>query len=605
LHKLLLISILLFCVHKSTLAGDYDEDTLPVVEKIIKFKSSNNRLEKINLAFSIVDKYIKYDYDDSAQTWIYTLIELNSIKMNDTIDYFIHSRQTEIFYFSNLMQFAGTSANKTIAIAQKIKDSAFIADAFAFKSYIYEELDSIAEAKSASVMAKRFFPKIAKVYKRSLIRYSQIINQIAQLYVKLRVTDSAYYYNAMAYSLALQDSTQRAINMCNSTFGNIFIQLHKYDSALYFFKKSKEGCLLNRNYDIILWNTGREIIIAKNDNATAYKLLVSGFALIDSLKISSFFQKLFYKDALSVFGESKNAQAISIIQERMIALNAYESKDGNKLIQDISQKYVESENALLRLHVKELNSKRTITTFQVLSILLLASLAVLTFYFLYRRKKNKLLEFVAQQHAIEQERIRLARELHDGLGSMLSGIKHSFSSIKNNIHLDNKQDVDFDASIEKLNISIKEIRNISHSMMDADSLLHNGLVNALRDYCRSLTKPEILKVNFEELALENMVLKDEQTFHVFRIVQELLQNILKHSQATEVIVQLSKNNNELSITVEDNGIGFDNANINAKKGIGFKNIQARLKIINGSIDVRSAINKGTSIYIQCPVNLKA
>jgi signal transduction histidine kinase len=605
LHKFLLISILLFCVYKSTLAGDYDEDTIPVVEKIIKFKNSNNRLEKINLAFSIVDKYIKYDYDDSAQTWIYTLIELNSIKMNDTIDYFIHSRQTEIFYFSNLMQFAGTSANKTIAIAQKIKDSAFIADAFAFKSYIYEELDSIAEAKSAAVMAKRFFPKIAKVYKRSLIRYSQIINQIAQLYVKLRVTDSAYYYNTMAYSLALQDSTQRAINMCNSTFGNIFIQLHKYDSALYFFKKSKEGCLLNRNYDIILWNTGREIIIAKNDNATAYKLLVSGFALIDSLKISSFFQKLFYKDALSVFGESKNAQAISIIQERMIALNAYESKDGNKLIQDISQKYVESENALLRLHLKELNNKRTITTFQVLSILLLASLAVLTFYFLYRRKKNKLLEFVAQQHAIEQERIRLARELHDGLGSMLSGIKHSFSSIKNNIHLDNKQDVDFDASIEKLNISIKEIRNISHSMMDADSLLHNGLINALRDYCRSLTKPGILKVNFEELALENMVLKDEQTFHVFRIVQELLQNILKHSQATEVIVQLSKNNNELSITVEDNGVGFDNANINAKKGIGFKNIQARLKIINGSIDVRSAINKGTSIYIQCPVNLKA
>ncbi len=602
MHKFLLITILLFCVHKSTLAGDYDEDTLPVIEKIIKFKNSNNRLEKINLAFSIVDKYIKYDYDDSAQTWIYTLIELNSIKMNDTIDYFIHSRQTEIFYFSNLMQFAGTSANKTIAIAQKIKDSAFIADAFAFKSYIYEELDSIAEAKSAAVMAKRFFPKIAKVYKRSLIRYSQIINQIAQLYVKLKETDSAYYYNKMAYNLAIQDSTQRAKNMCNSTFGNIFMQLHKYDSALYFFKKSKEGCLLNRNYDIILWNTGREIIIAKNDNATAYKLLVSGFALIDSLKISSFFQKLFYKDALSVFTESKNANAISIIQERMIALNAYESKDGNKLIQDISQKYVESENALLRLHLKELNHKRTITTFQVLSILLLASLAVLTFYFLYRRKKNKLLEFVAQQHAIEQERIRLARELHDGLGSMLSGIKYSFSSIKNNILLDNKQGIDFDASIEKLNISIKEIRNISHSMMDADSLLQNGLLNALRDYCRSLNRDGILKVNFEEIALENLILKDEQSFHVFRIVQELLQNILKHAQATEVIVQLSKNNNELSITVEDNGVGFDNANTNVKKGIGFKNIRARLKIINGIIDVQSTIGEGASIYIQCPID---
>jgi signal transduction histidine kinase len=599
LHKLLLISILLFCLHKRMLAGDNDGDTLPVIEKIIQFNNTNNREEKIDLAFAIVDKYIKYDYDDSAQSWIYKLIELNSTKANDTIDYFIHSRQTEIFYFSNLMQFARSSVNKTVAVAQKIKDSALIADAFAFKSYIYEELDSIAEAKSAVVMAKKYFPKFPKVYKLSLIRYSQIINQVAQLYVKLQVADSAYQYNTAAYNLAIRDSTQRAINMCNSTFGNIFMLQLKYDSALYFFKKSNEGCLLNRNYDIILWNTGREIIIAKNDNATAYKLLLNGFALIDSLKISSFFQKLFYNDALSVFAESKNANAISIIQERIIALNAYESKDGNKLIQDISQKYVESENALLRSNFAALNNKRTITTFQVLSILLLASLIVLTFYFFYRRKKNKLLEFVAQQQAIEQERTRLARELHDGLGSMLSGIKHSFSSIKNNIHLDNKQDAEFDTSIEKLNTSINEIRNISHSMMDTDSLLQNGLVNALRDYCRSLSRPEILKVNFEEVALGNMALKDEQTFHVFRIVQELLQNILKHSQATAAIVQLSKNNNELNITVEDNGIGFDINKTVLKKGIGLKNVADRLKIINGKMDIKSTSESGTSIFITC------
>lgn len=115
--------------------------------------------------------------------------------------------------------------------------------------------------------------------------------------------------------------------------------------------------------------------------------MLKGVALIDSLKISSFFQKLFYKDALEIFTENKNASAISLIQKKIIALNAYESKDGNKLIQDISQKYVESENALLRSNFATLKCKRTITTFQVLSILLLASLIVLTFYFLYRRKK--------------------------------------------------------------------------------------------------------------------------------------------------------------------------------------------------------------------------
>jgi signal transduction histidine kinase len=597
LFRYLAISILFLCASNFLFAND----TIPISKKIIQYKKATDGKQKIDLAFSIVDNYIKNDYDDSAQTWIYALIELNSINTDDSIDYFIHSRQTEIFYFSNLIQFAKSSSAKTIAIAQKINDSALIADAYAFKSYIYEELDSIAEAKSAAIVAKNLFPKYPTKYKRSLIKYSQIINQLAQLYVKLNVPDSASFYNKMAFNVALHDSAQRAINMCNSTFGNIFMQQKKYDSALYYFDKSKEGCFLNKNYDIILWNTGREIIIAKDDNAKAYNLLVNGFSIIDSLKVSSFFQKIFYKDALSVFSESNNTKAISLIQQRMIALHAYETKDGNKLIQDISEKYVESENALLRSKFATLKSKQMITTFQVLSILLLASLLVLTIYFFYRRKKNKLLEFVAQQKAIEQERTRLARELHDGLGSMLSGIKHSFSSIKNNIHLDNKQDVDFEASIEKLNTSIREIRNISHSMMDTDSLLQNGLVNALRDYCRNLNSPETLKVNFEEVALENLVLKDEQTFHVFRIVQELLHNIIKHAQAKEVIVQLSKNNNELNITVEDNGKGFDINNVAFKKGIGLKNVADRLKIINGKMDIKSEADIGTSIFLSCPL----
>jgi signal transduction histidine kinase len=601
LHKFIFISILLFCVHKSTLAADDEGDSLPIIEKIKQFNNTNNRLEKIDIAFSIVDKYIKYDYDDSAQTWIYTLIDLNSINTDDTLDYFIHSRQTEIFYFSNLMQFAGASANRTIAIAQKINDSALIADAFAFKSYIYEELDSVAAAKSAAMMAKKFFPKFPKNYKRSLITYSQIINQVAQLYVKLEVTDSAYHYNKLAFNFALQDNSKRALNMCYSTFGNIFSQKKEYDSALYYYNKSSENCLLNRNYDIILWNKGKEIIIAKKDYTKSYKLLIDGFALIDSLKISSFFQKLFYKDALSVFSDNKNANAISLLQQRIIALNTYESKDGNKLIQDISQKYVESENALLRSKFATLKSKRTITTFQVLSILLLASLVVLTFYFLYRRKKTKLLEFVAQQKAIEQERIRLARELHDGLGSMLSGIKHSFSSIKNNIQLDNKQDVDFNASIEKLNTSIREIRNISHSMMDTDILLQNGLENALKDYCRNLNHPGSMEIVFEGVELRNTPLKEEQAFHILRIVQELLQNALKHSQATQVIVQVGKHNNQLNITVEDNGVGFDMDKVVLKDGIGLKNITERLKILRGKMDIKSEIEKGTSVFITCAI----
>jgi signal transduction histidine kinase/ligand-binding sensor domain-containing protein len=234
----------------------------------------------------------------------------------------------------------------------------------------------------------------------------------------------------------------------------------------------------------------------------------------------------------------------------------------------------------------------------------LASVGLLVWYFIrsyYLRKLDKHKARLEKQHAIEQERTRLARELHDGLGSMLSGIKHSFSSLQNNISLSQMQNENFNTNIEKLNVSIREIRNLSHSMMDADSLLEHGLANALKDYCRNINHPNSLEVIFKEIATENIILKEEQAFHILRIVQELLQNVIKHANAKKVIVQLSYDVNKINITVEDDGIGFDKNNISERKGIGLKNIKERLMILKGEIDIMSEKNNGTSVFISCPL----
>jgi signal transduction histidine kinase len=238
------------------------------------------------------------------------------------------------------------------------------------------------------------------------------------------------------------------------------------------------------------------------------------------------------------------------------------------------------------------------------TILIFVAVATVIWYFIrnyYLRKLDKHKAKIEKQHAIEQERTRLARELHDGLGSMLSGIKHSFSSIQNNIALDHHQNKNFNDNIEKLNASIREIRNISHSMMDSDSLLEHGLPNALKDYCRNISHPGSLDVSFKEIAQENIVLKEEQAFHILRIVQELIQNVIKHAFAKKALVQLSYDNNQLNITVEDDGIGFDVSGLGGKRGIGLNNIKERIKILNGEIDIKSEKLQGTSVFISCPL----
>ncbi|MBS1512481.1 MAG: sensor histidine kinase [Bacteroidetes bacterium] len=217
----------------------------------------------------------------------------------------------------------------------------------------------------------------------------------------------------------------------------------------------------------------------------------------------------------------------------------------------------------------------------------------------FQRQLNKQKIVLEKELAIEQERTRMSRELHDGLGSMLSGIKHSFAAIKNELHLDDQLNNKFHHTIDKLNESIKELRNISHSMA-SESLLKYGLENSLNDFCRNMSEPGNVHVAFTALHIEQLHLTEEQTYHIFRIVQELIQNVIRHAHATEAIVQLSYNEQRLYVAVEDNGNGFDMETVKKKNGMGLKNIETRVKILKGKLDFQTAPGNGTSVLVEIP-----
>lgn len=238
-------------------------------------------------------------------------------------------------------------------------------------------------------------------------------------------------------------------------------------------------------------------------------------------------------------------------------------------------------------------------------LLLFAAAALLVFYFIksYVEKQYQEQKLLLEKElAIEQERTRLARELHDGLGSMLSGIKHSFTAMKNQLNLDESQDLKFHSNIDKLNESIKELRTISHSMA-SEGLLQYGIENSLSDFCSSMHQPGVLNVSFKAIDTAGIQLTQEASFNIFRIVQELMQNIIKHSGARNVIVQVNYNAGHLYITVEDDGSGF-NPEAVKNKGMGLKNIESRIKMLKGKMDYRTALGEGTSVLIEVPCKTK-
>ncbi|MGC4038312.1 MAG: sensor histidine kinase [Chitinophagaceae bacterium] len=211
-------------------------------------------------------------------------------------------------------------------------------------------------------------------------------------------------------------------------------------------------------------------------------------------------------------------------------------------------------------------------------------------------KDKQLLTVDAMLKGQEEERSRLAKDLHDGLGGMLSGVKFSFINVKENMILSSENLAGFDRSIHMLDNTITELRKVAHNLMP-ETLVRFGLEEALKDYCCSIETSTGIKVVYQQFGEERKIPRRAE-ITVYRIIQELINNAIKHSEADQIIVQLTKSDVKTSITVEDNGKGFDSSVIERKKGAGFNNIKYRVNYFNGNIDINSKPGEGTSITIE-------
>jgi signal transduction histidine kinase len=130
-----------------------------------------------------------------------------------------------------------------------------------------------------------------------------------------------------------------------------------------------------------------------------------------------------------------------------------------------------------------------------------------------------------------------------------------------------------------------------------EALVKFGLDEALRDFCNSIESATSIKVDYQRLGIERKTNTTTETF-IYRIIQELINNAVKHAQAKEILVQLSFTENKIIITVEDDGIGYELKDLKTNKGDGLNNIEYRVQYLNGKIDTITSPNNGTSVNIE-------
>lgn len=205
----------------------------------------------------------------------------------------------------------------------------------------------------------------------------------------------------------------------------------------------------------------------------------------------------------------------------------------------------------------------------------------------------------AMMEGQDKERKRIAQDLHDRLGSMLSTVKHHFSAMESKITELRDQNIEqYNTAITLLDDAVREVRHISHDMLSG-TLVKFGLAAALEDLKNSIEVPGKLTVELNVFGLDHR-LENEVEIAVYRIIQELVGNSLKHAKASEMSIQLTLSDDNLNVMVEDNGRGFDAQNITSD-GIGLQNIYERIKRQNGTYHLDTAIGRGTTFVFDIPV----
>lgn len=188
----------------------------------------------------------------------------------------------------------------------------------------------------------------------------------------------------------------------------------------------------------------------------------------------------------------------------------------------------------------------------------------------------------------EQTLTHVSREIHDNIGQILSVARLQLNSLDNNN--------DIQQTDELIGKAISDLRALSHSL-NTNSITENGFIASVKKILSQLEKTGKYETTFSDTT-ENFNLSDDHAIILFRIMQEILNNIVRHANATTIEIKMKGNNGCFEIEIEDNGCGFDTGIINKKDGgIGLKNIIARAKVIGAKVSLFSQLQNGTTIRI--------
>ncbi|MFT3933713.1 MAG: sensor histidine kinase [Chitinophagaceae bacterium] len=436
-------------------------------------------------------------------------------------------------------------------------------------------------------------------------------------YILLKKYDSARNYLNNSLSIFEQANEAEGVVLSKLNFGYIYMLQRDFEKM----KPYADTCLLlSRKYALTdcegrsLWGLS-VYYLSKKEYGLAKQYADSSFSIAKKMSDSQQGLRLLLHFSNLSFAMQDANLGYYYQSEYESLRDSLINNDIQKIIADNEINFeTEKKEAQIKLQQAALKQRNTLNYFLTAAAFALFIILLLG----YRNYTNKQklqqtrideLETEKQLTATEavlkgeeQERTRLAKDLHDGLGGILSGIKFSLSNVKENLILTPDNAQAFERSMDMLDSSIQEMRRVAHNMMP-EMLVKYGLDVALKEFCSQMNNSGAVQVNYQSVGMRNEVILQTTSVTIYRIVQELVNNAMKHAAAKNILVQVHMAEQEklLAITVEDDGIGFDTAILKQAKGIGWQNMQNRVEFLKGKIDIQSSPGKGTSVMIEIAI----
>ncbi|MEO9572213.1 MAG: sensor histidine kinase [Polaribacter sp.] len=614
-------------------------DSLKQEVKILKDTSLIQTLNEISWLYKRIDI-------DSSLIFSKKALLISKKLNNDKLTALAYNNLGTIYESKSLLDSALFCHKRSFEIKTKIKDTIGIANS-------YNNFGIIYDLRGEYLKSLQNYFKALEVYETSnadFDRIPMVFVNIGIVYKKQKNYKKVLEFYKKAIKIYKDNNHKIGTVITTGNIASVYLELKDYEKAIKNSLEAKRG-YKDLSYEVYLPYMDHNIAIAKDgleeylDARKIYNSIIIEFekqnALFElsdaKINLAKNYTKTNnlhlaikeLKEVLIIIKKNKFKEkeltVLKLLSKNQSNLNSFKEAYNNLITYDIKKDSVfeqEKMKAILELETKyrtekkekelletrtekaetELKLSKTINWIYILIGGL--TLAILLFFAISQRNKRKTQEeIVAQKEqgfkaiidAQEEERSKMARELHDGVVQQIGSVILKSRNILSKMNL--LQTKESQELLESLENSSQDLRTISHQMMPR-ALKELGIIPALNDLLEGSLPYSKVKYTLEHFNIaKRLPQKIEVT--LYRITQELINNIIKHSKATDVSVQLFNTNNTVVLIIEDNGIGFSSEK--KEKGIGLLNISSRLDIVNGEVHFEPSPKSGTLVTIKIPL----